>query len=123
MGGFSTMPKLIRTNRGGLAAVAHGGAIAGKNRSTGGPPAFGGGLAAQGPFCLPKKYVDKRQCQSIMEDIRAQHPNWSITAVCAHSRVAPYARQYSGVNTLRNWAGEVDRRSADKKPGPKRKTH
>lgn len=69
-----------------------------------------------------KNQIDKIECQKIMERLWEENPNLTIAYVANHPEVSYYKKIYTGKNTLRNWAREVDPRDGDKRGRPREST-
>jgi hypothetical protein len=63
---------------------------------------------------------DKNDFKNIARNLWEKNPNLTIEAVKNHPSAEYYKKTYTGRNTLRDWAREVDPREGDKRGRPKK---
>ena len=73
--------------------------------------------SAARPVKLRPDQQDRLDCQDLARALWAEHPDWRQTDLLKHPKIAPYAKQWTGKNTVPGWLSEIDPHTKDQRRG------
>lgn len=73
--------------------------------------------SAARPVKLRPDQQDRLDCQDLARALWAEHPDWRQTDLLKHPKIAPYAKQWTGKNTVPGWLSEIDPHPKDQRRG------